>query len=290
MKTVVITGASSGIGRATALRLARGGFRVFAGYRDEVDAASLAAEATGELEPLSIDVADADQIAAAAARVGEAAGGQGLWGLVNNAGIAIPGPVESLPIDDLRRALEVNLVGQIAVTQALLPTLRRARGRVVNMTSVGGRVGTPFMVAYHASKFGLEGTSDALRRELAGVGVEVSAVEPGSIATAMWDRGREHAEGVLSGMSAEAKETYGADLEAVDEMATRTGERGADPDTVARVVERALTARRPRARYVVGADARAMILAQAVLPARVFDRLMRRAMGLHRRGPRTYTP
>lgn len=286
----MITGASGGIGRACALRLARSGFRVFAGYRKQVDAAGLSAEANGELEPLPIDVTDAEQIAAAAARVDEALGEQGLWGLVNNAGIPVPGPVESLPINDLRRQLEVNLVGQVAVTQAMLPSLRRARGRIVNMTSVGGRVATPFMGAYHASKFGLEGMSDALRRELAGVGVEVSAIEPGSIATSIWDRHREQADGVISAMSAEASDAYGDQLRAALRMATRAGERGTDPDRVARTVERALTARRPRARYVVGADARAMILAQAALPTRVFDWVMRRLMGLGDRGPRTYTP
>jgi NAD(P)-dependent dehydrogenase (short-subunit alcohol dehydrogenase family) len=285
----VITGASSGIGRASALRLARSGFRVFAGFRDEADGASLAADATGRLEPLRLDVTEAREIASTAQRVEEAVGAQGLWGLVNNAGIPIPAPVEALALDDLRRQLEVNLVGQVAVTQALLPALRRARGRVLNMTSVGGRVATPFMSAYHASKFGLEGISDSLRRELAGVGVDVCAIEPGSIATAMWGRGRDHAEGVTAGMSADAREAYGEDVGAVLEVATKTGERGLEPDRVARVVERALTARRPRPRYVVGADARGMILAQAVLPTRLFDRILRRALGLGR-GGRTYTP
>jgi NAD(P)-dependent dehydrogenase (short-subunit alcohol dehydrogenase family) len=279
MRAVVITGASGGIGRACALRLARNGFRVFAGYRKEADAVSLADEVTGQLEMLPIDVTDADQIASASSAVTDAVGAGGLWGLVNNAGVAVPGPVESLPIDDLRRQLEVNLVGQVAVTQALLPSLRRARGRVLNMTSVGGRVGTPFMGAYHASKFGLEGMSDALRRELAGVGVDVCAIEPGSIATAIWDRGREHADGVIAGMPAAAREAYGDDLRAALDAATRTGERGMEPDRAARIVERALTVRRPRPRYVVGADARAMIVAQAVLPTRAFDRLMLRAMG-----------
>jgi NAD(P)-dependent dehydrogenase (short-subunit alcohol dehydrogenase family) len=286
---VVITGASGGIGRASALRLARNGFRVFAGYRKEADAAGLTAETIGELEPLRVDVTDPGQVAAAARQVNEAVAGQGLWGLVNNAGIPIPGPVESLPIDDLRRQLEVNLVGQVAVTQALLPSLRRARGRVVNMTSVGGRVATPFLGAYHASKFGLEGISDSLRRELAPLDVDVCAIEPGSIATAIWDRGREQADGVISAMSPEAGEAYGAELGAALRMATRMGERGLAPDRVARVVERALRARRPRPRYVVGGDARAMILAQRVLPTRAFDRLLRRGMGLGRRGSRTYT-
>jgi NAD(P)-dependent dehydrogenase (short-subunit alcohol dehydrogenase family) len=280
MRAVVITGASSGIGRACALRLARDGFRVFAGYRKDDDAASLAAEASGNLETLRIDVTAPAQVADAAARVDEAVHPAGLWGLVNNAGIPIPGPVETLALDDLRHQLEVNVVGQVAVTQALLPSLRRARGRVLNMTSVGGRVATPFMSAYHASKFGLEGISDSLRRELAGVGVDVCAIEPGSIATAIWDRGREHAVSVAAGMSDEARQTYREDAEAALAAATRTGERGLEPDRVARVVERALTSRRPRARYVVGADARGMILAQAILPTRVFDRLVRRAMGL----------
>jgi NAD(P)-dependent dehydrogenase (short-subunit alcohol dehydrogenase family) len=283
MRAVVVTGASSGIGRACALRLARTGFRVFAGYRDEADAASLADEATGQLHALAVDVTDPDQIASASSMVDDEVGASGLWGLVNNAGVAIPGPVESLPITDLRRQLEINLVGQVAVTQALLPALRRAGGRILNMTSVGGRVGTPFMGAYHASKFGLEGMSDALRRELAGVGVDVCAIEPGSIATAIWGRGREHADGVAAGMSASAREAYGDDLQAALNTAARTGERGMEPDRVAQVVEHALTARRPRPRYVVGGDARAMIAAQAVLPTRAFDRLMLRAMGFRRR-------
>jgi NAD(P)-dependent dehydrogenase (short-subunit alcohol dehydrogenase family) len=166
---------------------------VFAGYRKEPDAAALATAAAGELVPVRLDVTRADEVAAATARVEEAVAGQGLWGLVNNAGIPVPGPIESLPIEELRRQLEVNLIGQIAVTQALLPALRRARGRVLNMTSVGGRVATPFMGAYNASKFGLEGITDSLRRELATVGVDVSAIEPGSIATGIWNRGRENA-------------------------------------------------------------------------------------------------
>ncbi len=281
----MITGASSGIGRACALRLSRTGFRVFAGYRKEADAIQLASEARGELEPLRLDVTDADEIAGAATRVDEAVGPEGLWGLVNNAGIVVPGPVEALPIEDLRRQLEVNLVGQIAVTQALLPSLRRAQGRIINVTSVGGRVATPFMGPYHAAKFGLEGISDALRRELAGAGVDVCAVEPGSIKTAIWERGREHGESMTSDMSAAMKEVYGEDARAALAAAARTGERGMEPERVARVVERALTARRPRARYVVGADARGMIAAQALLPTRVFDRVMRRALGLGRREP-----
>jgi NAD(P)-dependent dehydrogenase (short-subunit alcohol dehydrogenase family) len=278
----VITGASSGIGRACAARLAASGFRVFAGYRRDADASSLAAIAPAQLEPLKIDVTDPDQIAGAAARVSDAVGAAGLWGLVNNAGIPVTGPVEALPLDDLRRQLEVNLVGQVAVTQALLPALRRARGRVLNMTSVGGRVATPFMGAYHASKFGFEGISDSLRRELAPLGVQVCVIEPGSMATGIWERGREHAAEAGDRISAEAQTVYGEEMSAALDAANRTGDRAIEPDAVAVVVHGALTARRPRARYVVGSDARAMIWAQNLLPARVFDRVMRRAMGLGR--------
>lgn len=276
----MITGTSSGIGRACALRLARAGFRVFAGYRKDADAESLRAEAGRELEPIRLDVTDPDQIGAAAKRVEESVGTGGLHGLVNNAGIPVTGPVEFVPLDDLRRQLEVNLVGQVAVTQALLPLIRAARGRVLNMTSVGGRVATPFMSPYHASKFGLEAVSDALRRELVPLGVDVCVIEPGSIATEIWSRGRESTEEVRARMPAEAERVYGAQLRAAAQAGERTGERGIAPEAVAEVVERALTAARPRTRYVVGRDARGLILAQAMLPARLFDRLMRRAMGL----------
>ena len=276
----MITGTSSGIGRACALRLARAGFRVFAGYRKDADAESLRAEAGRELEPIRLDVTDPDQIGAVAKRVEESVGTGGLHGLVNNAGIPVTGPVEFVPLDDLRRQLEVNLVGQVAVTQALLPLIRAARGRVLNMTSVGGRVATPFMSPYHASKFGLEAVSDALRRELVPLGVDVCVIEPGSIATEIWSRGRESTEEVRARMPAEAERVYGAQLRAAAQAGERTGERGIAPEAVAEVVERALTAARPRTRYVVGRDARGLILAQAMLPARLFDRLMRRAMGL----------
>jgi short-subunit dehydrogenase len=150
------------------------------------------------------------------------------------------------------------------------------------MTSVGGRVATPFMGAYHASKFGLEGISDSLRRELAPLGVQVCVIEPGSMATGIWERGREHAAEAGDRISAEAQAVYGEEMSAALDAANRTGERAIEPDAVAVVVHGALTARRPRARYVVGSDARAMIWAQNLLPARVFDRVMRRAMGLGR--------
>jgi NAD(P)-dependent dehydrogenase (short-subunit alcohol dehydrogenase family) len=178
---VVVTGASSGIGEACARRLAGLGFQVFAGVRKAEDGDRLASEIPG-VTPLRIDVVDAESIAAAARTVEETAAGRGLAGLVNNAGVAVPAPIEHQPIDDFRRQIEVNLIGQVAVTQAFLPQLRAARGRIVNVSSIGGKVAVPLLGAYAASKFGLEGFSDTLRRELRPWGIEVSVIEPGTIA------------------------------------------------------------------------------------------------------------
>src|SRR5688500_3137446 len=182
---VVITGASTGIGHACALDLDSHGCHVFAGVRREEDAERLRSE-RAFIEPVRIDVTDADSIASARDRVGEAVGAAGLAGLVNNAGIAVPGPLEHLPIDELRRQLEVNLVGQVAVTQAFIPMLRTSRGRIVNIGSIGGRVALPMLGPYAASKHAIEGVSDSLRRELPPWGIEVSVVRPGPIATEIW--------------------------------------------------------------------------------------------------------
>src|SRR5688500_9161604 len=185
---VVITGASTGIGRACAIDLDGRGFRVFAGVRKDEDGERLRSERPS-IEPLRIDVTDAGEIAAARDRVGEEVGERGLAGLVNNAGIAVPGPLEHLPLDEIRRQLEVNVLGQIAVTQAFLPLLRTARGRIVNIGSIGGRVALPLLGPYAGSKHAMEGISDSLRRELRPWGIEVSLVRPGPIATEIWERG-----------------------------------------------------------------------------------------------------
>lgn len=269
---MLVTGASTGIGEATALQLARIGFRVLAGHRKAEDGERLRAQAGPNLEPVRLDVTDADEIAAAAERAGDR-----LYGLVNNAGIPVPGAVEALPLDDLRRQLEVNLVAAVAVTQALLPKLRAGGGRILNVTSVGGRVATPYMGAYHASKFGLEAVSDSLRRELAPQGVDVIAIEPGSIATPIWSKGQDHA--ANQDLPAELEPIYRRELEVALEAAREADRRGAEPRMAAETIVTALTARRPKARYVIGRDARVMIAAQSILPTRLFDRIMRRAMG-----------
>src|SRR5918911_1536240 len=202
---VVITGTSSGIGRATALRLDAAGFDVLAGVRRQEDGERLRSEASDRLRPLIVDVTDADSIAAAARSVGEVE----LAGLVNNAGQNSSGPIEFLPLDELRSHLEVNLVGQVAVTQAFLPAIRRGRGRIVNITSVGGRIVNPFLGSYHAAKWGLEAITAALRKELRPWGIRVVAIEPGSVDTEIWRKGTEQAREVMDGMPPEGRRLYG---------------------------------------------------------------------------------
>ena len=193
MRSVLITGASTGIGRATALRLDAAGWRVFAGVRKQEDADALGEAGSERLVPLILDVTDAEQIAAAAARI-ETEARDGLDGLVNNAGVAIPGPLETLAIDDFRRQVEVNLTAHVAVTQAMLPAIRAARGRIVFISSIGGRVALPLTGAYHAAKFGIEAVGDVFRQELRPWGISVSIVEPGSIDTPIWERGERTAD------------------------------------------------------------------------------------------------
>ena len=278
-RTALVTGASTGIGRATALELARCGFAVLAGVRKPEDGEALQTSATGELEPVIIDVTDAASIEAAAAKVSEQDGG-GLAGLVNNAGIAYTGPLEFVALDDLRHQLEVNLIGQLAVTQAMLPELRAASGRIVNVTSIGGLVATPFFGPYVASKFALEAVSDCLRIELRPWGIETIAIEPGSAATEIWDSGRAIADETRARMGDEAERLYGAALDQTQRISAETGARGIPPEEVARVIHKALTVRRPRARYTVGRDAIGMKFASRLLPDRLWDRIVARSLKL----------
>jgi len=280
VKSVLITGASTGIGRAAALHLDAAGWRVFAGVRKGEDAESLREAGSERLEPLMLDVLDAVQIDSAAARVGEVVGAAGLDGLVNNAGIAVPGPLETLPIEDFKRQIDVNLSAQVAVTQSMLPAIRLGRGRVVFITSIGGLVAFPMFGAYHAAKFGLEAVGDVFRQELRPWGIKVAVVEPGSIATPIWERGQAEVD-AIAGRSGEGRgDLYGEAIEAYREVARKTGERGIAPEKVAEKIEHALSARRPRTRYKVGADARGQALAKKLLPDRLLDWLVARATGM----------
>jgi NAD(P)-dependent dehydrogenase (short-subunit alcohol dehydrogenase family) len=280
MRSALVTGSSTGIGRATALRLDRDGWRVFAGVRREEDVAALRETASERLVPTMLDVTDAGQIAGAVEKIGEEAGEAGLDGLVNNAGIAVLSPLETIPIDDFRRQLEVNLIAQVAVTQAFLPLIRRATGRVVFVSSIGGRMALPFGAPYHASKFGVEAVADCLRQELHPWRIGVSVIEPGSIDTPIWERGEAIADEVSERAHSSQEELYGETIERFGAAVRRTAERGIPPAKVARAISHALTARRPRTRYVVGADARGQAVARRLLPDRAFDALVRRIMRL----------
>jgi NAD(P)-dependent dehydrogenase (short-subunit alcohol dehydrogenase family) len=269
--TVVVTGASTGIGESTALHLKDLGFDVRAGVRKEEDAERLRAAG---VTPLRIDVTDPQSIAAAAAEVGDTP----LAGLVNNAGIAVSAPVEFVPIEELRRQLEVNLVGQVAVIQAFLPALRQGRGRIVNVSSIGGRIALPLAGPYAASKFALEAISDSLRREVAQFGIEVSVVEPGGVKTPIWKKGTETAEQMAAGMPPEAGQLYGGMVEVLRRETVKIAEEsGMAPEEVARVIGQALTAARPKTRYLVGRSARTRWAIAKRVPDRVFDRLIARA-------------
>ncbi len=274
---VVITGASTGIGRACALRLDRAGFDVFAGVRKPEDGEALVAAASDRLRPLTIDVTDTSSIATAAAEVVQATGGR-LAGLVNNAGIAVAGPVEGLDLDQLRRQFDVNFFGQVAVTQALLAAIRAARGRVVFMSSVGGRKGgaLPYVSPYGASKHALEAIADSLRIEMRPFGVEVSIIEPGAVATPIWDKSTDEAARLREGIDPALIEVYGERMDKMSALATKTGARGVDPDEVAAAVEAALTDEKPKTRQVVGREAKIQARLGSLLPNRTMDRLIER--------------
>jgi NAD(P)-dependent dehydrogenase (short-subunit alcohol dehydrogenase family) len=276
VRAVLITGASTGIGRATALRLDGDGWKVFAGVRKESDAEALREAGSERLVPLTLDVTDAGQIATAAARI-EAEADRRLDGLVNNAGVAIPGPLETLDVDDFRRQIEVNLTGHVAVTQAMLPAIRSARGRVVFISSIGGRVALPLTGAYHAAKFGIEAVGDVFRQELRPWGISVSIVEPGSIDTPIWDRGERTADEIGT---PEREALYGRAVERYRKVIRDTAERGIPPEKAAKAIEHALSAGRPRARYLVGVEAKLAARARMLLPTPIFDRIVARQMNL----------
>jgi len=247
--------------------------------RKQTDADSLRGIGSGRTQALMLDVTDSEAIVSALRSVDEAAPA-GLAGLVNNAGIAVAGPLEFVTLDDWRRQLEVNFIGQVAVIQAALPALRRARGRIVNMTSIGGRLASPFLGPYSASKYALEAITDSLRLELRPFGIAVAAVEPGAVATPIWGKGRAEAEQATANMPAQAMQLYRNGIEALPKLIAQAERSGVAPLEVARAVGHALTASRPKTRYVVGRDAKARLLLTRLLPTRVMDKIVVRGMGI----------
>ncbi len=269
--SIVITGASTGIGKACALHLAQRGWQVFAGVRNQADADALQHEAAGRLTPVFIDVTDEEGIVRAAEVVGAAVGARGLAGLVNNAGVAVSGPTEFVSLPAIRRQFEVNVFGQIAVTQAFLPLLRKRQGRIVNMSSVSGRVVYPLFGPYAASKHALEAFSDALRRELSPWGLHVAVVEPASVATPIWEKARLSADKELAALPPQAMDLYGTRIRRVYAMAGRQGERGMPPAVVVGAVTHALTSKRPKTRYFLANGPFSYGWAFRLLPDRVLD-------------------
>jgi len=279
-KFVVITGASSGIGRACALHLAAFGFRVFAGVRKPADGDALRAEGGPRIIPIELDVTDKAQIAAAVATVDSQVGSSGLHGLVNNAGIGTPAPIETVTDEVLRHHFEVNVFGQIAVTQGFLPLIRRGRGRIVDIGSVGGRFAMPFGGPLCASKAALALLDDALRLELRASGIHVSLVEPSAISTPAVDKMLGDPDAVVRALTPDAASRYGASLRAFIEHARERERHGSPPETVATVVHRALTARFPRARYGVGTGFTRLMMLSRWLPTRAFDFVRLHMLGL----------
>ena len=277
---VLITGASTGIGAACAIGCARQGMTVFAGVRNPDAGAAMRARGGAAIIPLELDVTDGESIERAAGVVERHVGDAGLFGLVNNAGIAIGSPLELIPLAQLRRQLEVNVVGQIAVTQAVLPLLRRARGRIVNMGSIAGRGTIPMTGPYSASKHALEALTDALRLELYPWGIEVSIIEPGAIATPIWDKSLQISLDVEKDIPVETKHLYEAAAARIRETMNVAAARAIPPDAVVKAVLHALTAKRPKTRYLVGRDAKLRALMLKWLPDRFQDWILKKVLKL----------
>lgn len=279
-KAVLITGASSGIGEACALHLDGLGFTVFAGVRREEDADMLKTRASSRLTPVILDVTDENTITQARYTLETALPETGLWGLVNNAGLVVGGPLEVLPLEELRKQLEVNVIGQVAVAKAFTPLLRQARGRLVNMGSIAGRSALPFLGPYSASKFALAALTDALRMELKPWGIAVSLIEPGSIKTPIWEKSLGHAASLRKALPRELESLYSTAMDRMEEASRRSALRGVSTEHVVRCVVHALTNPRPKTHYLVGRDAVLRALLNG-LPAWVKDWLILTRLGLH---------
>lgn len=273
-----MTGASTGIGKSIVDALVGRGVQVFAGVRD------LSSVAEHPLvTPLRLEVTSAEEALEAAAGVRETLAGKGIYGLINNAGIAIAGPLEVTPLDEWRRQFEVNVIGQVNVTQAFLPLLRsNGSGRIVFTSSIAGRVAMPYMGPYSASKHALNAIAESLRRELVEWNIGVTCVAPGTIATPIWEKSLAEGEAALEALTPEQRGLYGDSIKAVMGLAKETADAGIAPEKVAAVTMKALYARHPRPEYLVGNDALGMAAADTVLPHRVFDKVVARELGKHR--------
>jgi NAD(P)-dependent dehydrogenase (short-subunit alcohol dehydrogenase family) len=275
---IVVTGASTGMGAATARELARRGFHVLAGVRREIDAEALRGDG---IEPHILDITVESDVAAIADRVAADPLGRPLRALINNAGIAVNAPVEALPIAEWRRQFEVNLFGHVAMIQALMPSLLRSSGTVVNISSVGGKVALPTYPAYAGTKFALEALSDSMRREVNDLGVKVVVVEPGAVKTEMAQRGVATADRLKAGMTADQLERYGGLIDAMSNLARSFDTDGVPAERAAKVIANAATAPRPRTRYTIGRDAAILLRLSRVVSDRFLDRVVRLILRRH---------
>ncbi len=277
-RMAVVTGASSGIGLATIQELARRGFHVLAGVRKQQDADRLASE---NVEPVIVDITDETQVAALTDRIAHDPQGRRLGVLVNNAGVALNAPVEAIPLAEWRRHFDVNFFGHVGVVQALLPALiADGDGRLVNVSSIGGRVALPTYGAYAAAKFALEGFSDVLRREVGRLGVKVIVIEPGTIATPMWGKGIATMDELAATMTPDQHARYDDLVAAMHKQSEGQAGSGIEPLRAAKVIANAVEARKPRTRYLVGRDAKLLAGVSSLLSDHMLDRLVTRNLGL----------
>jgi NAD(P)-dependent dehydrogenase (short-subunit alcohol dehydrogenase family) len=274
MATVLVTGAARGIGRATVGRLSGAGWTVLAGVRREPDGKALVDEFGDRVRPIQLDITDPEDLAALPAHLPER-----LDAVVNNAGVVVGGAVETLTLDELRRQFEINVVGQVGITQAVLPLLRASKGRIVFVSSLSGRISTPMTGAYNASKFAVEGLADALRVELRPWSIPVVLVEPGPSATDMWGDALITFDTVAAQLSAEHRALYARHLVGTRKLLARVQKIAVPVERVSATIERALTAKRPKARYPVDAASRAQLIGTAITPTRVLDAVFARVSG-----------
>ncbi|MFE9845360.1 SDR family oxidoreductase [Streptomyces goshikiensis] len=280
-RSVLITGTSSGLGEACALHMSRVGFHVIAGVRRPEDGERLRRAATGRLTPVIMDVTDEKSVQSAVHEVAELTGAAGLWGLVNNAGIAVTAPLECVPMEQMRRQLDINVIGQLQVTQGFLPLLRAGAGRIVNISSGLGNVALPFLGAYAASQFAKEAMSDTLRRELAPQGIPVVVIQPGAVLTPLWGKMADEGNRVLDSVPGPVQELYRHPFQQfMKDNETSAGASSTTPDDVARVIFRALVAQRPKTRYTVGRDAAGSRVLSRLMPDRALDRIFGGASAL----------
>lgn len=271
---IIITGASTGIGKFCALYLDQLGFKVFAGVRQESDGAKLVEESSHRIIPVIIDITKMETIYNASKKIDALVGEAGIVGLINNAGIVITGPLELLPINLLRKQLDVNIIGHLAVIQQFLPLIKKARGRIINISSVSGKVTFPYLGAYCASKHAMESLTDALRMELSRFGIYVSLIEPGNIKTPIWEKAIKDIDEFLANISSEAIGFYNPDIKGMQKITLKMKDTGISPQYVCNIIRKALLSKKPRTRYIVRFNTHILIFLNRLLPDKFWDKLV----------------